>query len=282
MDCKKKKEGPLECIMDFTTDSSRCRACGRRGYLCSLSPFFTDKKTVTPMVFNLAIAKKYHYEAIQAREEDEDADIPLQPPKVPAEWREALLRAELPGTGKKAPKRFHIINNETYKSIADGSAHNPPPPPARILKRLPKTKALPPAPAPAPTPAPRTAPPAPRTAPSARASFGPAPPKATRSSTRQAGKSKVGKPCKSFFCFISSKVNHASMSADVILQPVSAIKSRNPRAFRPPGPPPALSDIRGPQTSGKGPKGKAPYKEIDETSPQDEVGGEFPDLDQGK
>lgn len=193
------------CKVDFNTLSSRCRECVRRGVLCSLSPFFTDKKTVTPMVFNLGISKKYHYEALQAREENKDADIPLQPPKVPAEWREALLRAELPGTGKKAPKRYHIINNDTYKSIANGSAHKPPPPPARILKRLPKRKALPPAPAPAPAPSPTRTPAtrsgssATRTAPPARASFGPAPAKATRSSTRQAGKSKAGKPCKSFF-----------------------------------------------------------------------------------
>ncbi len=78
----------------------------RRIILCSLSTFFTNNKTVKPAVFNIAISKRYHYEAIEAREEDKDANIPLQPPKIPIKWKTALENVELPGTGKLAPKRF--------------------------------------------------------------------------------------------------------------------------------------------------------------------------------
>ncbi len=197
--------------MDFTGPSSRCQQCVRRSILCSLSTFFTNNKTVKPAVFNIAISKRYHYEAIEAREEDKDANISLQSPKIPIEWKTTLENVELPGTGKLALKQFQIINEKTYRNVANKTAGEPQPPLPRVVKHLPKPKVLPPAETPSPDPthtsttriiatrtaplASRTVPPASRTTPPAHTTDGPDKLKPTRASARQAGKAKPQTAC---------------------------------------------------------------------------------------
>lgn len=102
---------------------------------------------------------------MEAREADPKAAIPLQPPRVPAEWKAALAVAEFAGAGRLAPKRFRVINNETYLRVQAKLDLIPDVQPPRPIKRLPKPKTKAPAPA-------RTAPA--RTASNPRSTFGPA------------------------------------------------------------------------------------------------------------
>lgn len=154
--------------------NSPLRTLRRRTWSLLHQSFFVDRHLVKPPSIQTAIVKMYHYETLLAREQDPHAVVPLQPPKVPTEWKGALLLAEMPDSTED-DKRYHVINGDTYLDILPKlkpkKAKEP-----RPVKPLPKPKSQSGPPVPAPFPAPAPAPvPASRTNVLPRASFGPAP-----------------------------------------------------------------------------------------------------------
>lgn len=181
MNCASSSDKVCKVKLDKT---ARCLECQDKKVLCSLGCFFTDFSTVEPTPIHVAIARKYHYEALEMRDEDENAVVPLQPPKVPIEWKEALKNSKLAGSGQEAATIWRVINKDTYLSLANEGDDEDEAPPMRPVKPLPKSKGS------KTTPAPSTRNLPARTTPGARASFGPAPAKLKSSRSQSSGKSK--------------------------------------------------------------------------------------------